>query len=84
MKKHTLMNDIQCLHQINMLISVYNQDRVRKCGGLEVIISVIQRLGNQIRRHPQYLSLALHVVTTLDACIADNGRAEENLRLALS
>ncbi|XP_064614582.1 uncharacterized protein LOC135478241 [Liolophura sinensis] len=53
--------------------NVYNQDRVRKCGGLDTIISVVQRLGNQSRRHPQYLSLALHVVTTLDACIADNG-----------
>ncbi|ESO95348.1 hypothetical protein LOTGIDRAFT_160478 [Lottia gigantea] len=49
-----------------------NQDIVRRCGGIEVLISQIKIWIQLVHTDCDYLSLAVNGVGTLDSCISDN------------
>ncbi|KAL5006857.1 hypothetical protein ScPMuIL_015663 [Solemya velum] len=49
-----------------------NQDRLEKCGGLEILVTCLEELIGGEAPTPTELSLAVCVTSTLDSCISDN------------
>lgn len=56
------------------MLSATNQDRVRNCGGVEILV---KKLEAQLNIGPSHVSDGLSpLLTTVDACITDNGRVD--------
>ncbi|BFZ16232.1 hypothetical protein BsWGS_19270 [Bradybaena similaris] len=71
----------KCLSHVLTLISsvvannVPNQNRIRRCGGIEMLINFI-RYQIRVEITPWSLSLLVNAVSAVDACIADNEECE--------
>lgn len=56
------------------MFSATNQDRVRNCGGLEILV---KKLEAQLNIGPSQVADGLSpLLTTVDACITDSGRVD--------
>ncbi|XP_070200767.1 uncharacterized protein [Littorina saxatilis] len=55
----------------------FNQNRVRKCGGLDTLIQQLGRCERGVEKDINQLHTAIGIVSVIDACITDN---EENSR----
>ena len=62
------------LKNLNLItVSVQNQDRVRKCGGLDTLVKLLKRLLTNLDTDPGCKTTTIHLLNTLDSCITDNG-----------
>ena len=56
-----------------IIVSVQNQDRVRKCGGLDTFVKLLKRLLTNLDTDPGCKTTTIHLLNTMDSCITDNG-----------
>ena len=65
------MNPVKNLNLI--IVSVQNQDRVRKCGGLDTFVKLLKTLLTNLDTDPGAKTTTIHLLNTMDSCITDNG-----------